>query len=278
MEENLHEFKVKTSIGLFRVKRYNTINYDKTYSKDFMKLGGKNFCIELKWDRNIPTIAELQWIITENGGCELTGIEIKKDKTVHMFHLAITLLLKYLPTLEKVELLDNSKFKCTMPNGKSIQISTNYFHFLIHGSTYYDLKYEAFPIHSNDNISYNKIKQNLIDPLKKPEMFDFGNRDLNEELQPLFKESLSWKDFFEKIKNIRELCQKMAGWYRNAFSILSDKGVLPEYWYITKFINISFTEVQYGGKRIKNKKTRKNKFVEYDYLSPSDFEKIKFRY
>jgi hypothetical protein len=254
MEAESETYKVRTTVGDFRIKKYNTKNYSGSVTGDnYIKLGGKNFCVELKWNDKNPTLAELQWIVTEDGGCELKDIQIKGEKTKHMVHLAFTILRKYLPTVEKINLLDNSKYGCILPNGKKVSIFINKKHFLFHGGTYYDLNYSARPIHESEEKNYIQMKSNYLNPEKKSNSFDFGNPILQQELEPIYKETKTWSEFFSKIGNMSYKCEKLYGWYDRAFGEISDKLTLPEYWFIDTFITIPYTIITNGGDSIINK-------------------------
>jgi hypothetical protein len=277
MEES---YIVKTGVGRFRVEKTVKRGYNTNkISGEFLKIGGKNLCVELYWKDSDTTNADLQWINVEQGGCELNGVPIKKEKTQHMFHLAITLLKKYLPDVKTITLLDNSKFKCILPNGKIIQIHTIKYHFLKHGSTYYDLKFGAVPINDSEKIIYEKIKSNYSDPSKKPQSFNFINDALINEFMPIYQSSATWAEFFSKIKSTMESsCEKIAGWYLNAFYYISDKTPMPEYWVIDKFENIDYVRVQNAGTRKMRKyRTRKNReLYNTTDISPTEYSLLKF--
>ncbi len=81
-------FYIKSDIGKFKANQYG----DKEY--EFLHMGGKNICVMLKWLRKSPESddVELQWLDTYNMHCEMGGINIRKEKTIHLLRLAITLL------------------------------------------------------------------------------------------------------------------------------------------------------------------------------------------
>ena len=80
------KYNVSTSVGKFKIEK----------TKTHLRVGGKNFCVEILFqDPKMKEAAELQWLITKNGGCELEDKIIKGDLTVHLLKLSLTLLKIY---------------------------------------------------------------------------------------------------------------------------------------------------------------------------------------
>lgn len=244
-------YQVKTSVGLFRV--------DKT--KTHLRIGGNKFCVDIKlYDSGIPDFAELQWLITKEGGCELNDKLIQGDSTVHLLNLSLTILKLY-RKVQFIKLLDNSKYDCEFSDKTKKTIYINKYNYLFHGGTWYDEKMSAVPIDPALKNLYDETKSLYTDPSAKPESFDFRNKLLQIELTSIYEATTTWKEFAEllhKHYDKKTLCQKIAPWYEYAVAILTNNRMLPEFWKIDiTHINIPFTRIMAGGGR---RKTRKNKY------------------
>jgi len=91
---NTEIYNVQTSIGKFRVEKTNT----------HLKVGGNRFCVEIRFTNE--TEAELQWLITKDGKCELEDKPIRGNNTVHLLNLSFTILKSY-KNIKLITLLDN---------------------------------------------------------------------------------------------------------------------------------------------------------------------------
>lgn len=271
----MNEYYVQTSVGKFKVTWLTHYNYyTKNYEYEMIKLGGKKYCIEYMFKRG-DTISELQWLDTDNKICTLNEIELKKDKTVHFFYLSVTILKKYLKTLEKIKFLDNSYFYCTLPDKSRIKIFLNKYNLLFHKKTWYEDKFNAYPIHKEERIRYSSKIINFTDPSKKPKQFAFLNDDLEKIFYPIYEKTDTWEDFLKSINNIDNKCAKISLWYKNVIPYILDNTTLPEYWYID--INEKTPTIQY--KNIIHKGgTRKytNDNSKYETYHPSNNMTIKF--
>ena len=260
------KYKIQTSVGKFRV--------DKT--KTHLRVGGKKFCVEIKlYDSDTPEFAELQWLITKDGGCELNDALIKGESTVHLLKLSLTLLKLY-RNVQFINLLDNSKYDCEFADKTKKTIFINKYNYLFHGATWYDEKVGAVPIDSALKELYNEAKPLYTEPSAKHSSFDFRNKVLQMELAPLYEATRTWKEFadilHEKYDN-QTLCQKISPWYDYAVATLTKDRMLPEFWKIDiTDINIPFTQVIEGGgkKRITRKIQYSVPNEEYFTISPSE--------
>lgn len=254
-----HErYYVKTSVGKFRIE----------FSDTHLRVGGKRFCVEIRFGDSLT--AELQWLITKDGGCEVDDKPIQGNDTVHLLYISFTLL-KLHKDIRFITLLDNSKYDCIFADGSKTTIFMNKYNYLFHGGTWYDIKTNAIPIDPDLMKFYNETKTLYTDPsIKKP--FDFRNPLLQKELTPIYEESSTWKEFADalyKKYDKRELCRKIAPWYLYAVAILTKNRMLPEYWMIdiSDIPSIPFTRVQNGGR------TRKQYVLEnqdYTLVSPGE--------
>lgn len=229
----MSDYFIQTQFGRFRVKRETSVNYKKTYMNDTLKVGGKNFCVEFKWHLATPDTVELQWLDTSSGGCELDGKLIKKELTMHLFDLAVSILKKHTP-VKYITLLDNSKLTCELPRNKKGSIFMNYYYFLFHNATWYDDKCGAYPKLEEERPQYESAKKNHTDPSKKPATFDFKNNDLNSLFEPIFETCSTWQEFIDKIEvySNEDKCKYVFPWYMEAALMLTDRKALPMYWII----------------------------------------------
>ena len=283
-------YYIKTPIGTFRVVKssHTEVTKGQKFVYSMLKIGGpKNNCIEYKWYNNDDR-AELQWLDVEQGGCELTDVEIRKEKTVTFMYIGMTLLRTYIPTLKKIWLLDNSKIKCTLPlqenqQTPAIQImSLKNFYFLTKQSTWYEAKFGAYPLFEKEHITYMKYKQNFTDPARKPIIFDFGNSDLRNYFFPIYETTVTWADFIKAIGE--QPCNRFIPWYMRAVSELVERHtILPDYWQID--INETTPTVQFeiqGGRGggYKRKTQRKQRYgiagINYPDMSPSRLFEIRY--
>ena len=265
-------YTVKTDFGFFRVKKESNNTYE------HLHVGGRKFCVEFRWHRGSQN-SVLQWIDVLQGGCELQEKQIRKEDTVKLFDLAVTILKKYSPEVKHIELLDNSKFSCDLPRGKKGQIFMNHYNYLFHNATWYDSKLGAYPIDSIYKERYEKNKYIATDPSKKTLFFDFKNTDLNTMLTPLFNESHTWREFLDKLYleyNDKNLCGILYPWYLEASVFLAGGLSLPSLWYIDiesrPTIDYEIT-AHIGGKR----RTRKRRPADdEEEISPSEIRSLPF--
>ncbi len=283
-------YYIKTPIGTFRVMKsvHSEVIKGQELVYSMLKVGGpKNYCIEYKWYNNEDR-AELQWLDVDQGGCEMTDIEIRKEKTVTFMYIGMTLLRKYIPTLKKIWLLDNSKIKCTLPlqghqQTPTIQImSLKHFYFLTKKHTWYEAKFSAYPLHEKEQVTYMKYKQNFTNPAMKPLFFDFGNDDLRNYFLPIYEKTETWAEFMEAIGE--QPCNRFIPWYIRAVSELVErKTILPDYWQIdinetTPLIQFEIQGGRGGGYKRKTQRKQRHGIVGINYpdMSPSQMYDIRY--
>ena len=270
------KYRVKTSVGIFRVEKLVSVDYQGNYKKDLLKISGIDFCVEYEYIRTLPEKVTLQWLTTDKMRCEEGGVEIRKENTVHLFDLSVKLLKRYIDVKEII-LLDNSKFKCKLPDDSLENMTLSHYYFLYHkGKTWYSDKFGAVHIKPYEKTQYESWLLNFDDPKKKPKTFDFKNDDLNAELEPIWYSTATWSEFLDTIKIQPNICQKSYPWFLNAFYILSDKTPLPSYWKIDvdSRPNIEYTLLS----RLGGKRTRKNyKYKSENLLEPNfpEYEKLR---
>ena len=271
-------YYVKTSVGKFRVEKSASYKSNGSLKYHLLKIGGQKFCIEYAFTTN-PDTAELQWIFTEKGGCEINNIPIKGEKTIHLFYLSIALLKQY-GNFKQIYFIDNSTFPCILPNGQVSKISLNKYYILFHRNTWYEAKLNARPKYSEDIESYNKIKESFSDPSKKPDTFDFKNVDLERILTPIYDSSTTWVEFLNAVYKLPDVCQKIYPWYINAIMNIKSRYALPEQWVVD--INDSTPVISYKRISLVGGTRKLRRLPEYkgesDYYIPFPEEIRNFRY
>jgi hypothetical protein len=277
-------YTVETTVGKFRVEHTTSKHpYSGAYQYNNLRVGGTKYCVILKYNRNLPTTAELQWLITGEGGCELTGKQMRGEHTKHLLHLAITLLKTYTPGIEVISLLDNSKIHCKLPDGTSVQMFLNKYYFILYGQSWYEFMFSAVPLNSDERTMYANKQLNYSNPTYKPPEFKFSNTDLQSLLEPLFSSATSWADFGKGIStHFKPSCAYVAPWYLEAVAHIMDKRSFPEYWciYTHGVPTVSYTRITVGGRRVR--KTRKQRRfinindIEGALISPDELYNIKY--
>ena len=263
------EYTYKTLYGTFRVTMnddndYNAMSRTATKLGTNISIGGKNTCVFFSVPVNKDT-AHLTNLKTTDGGCEITDKIISGQNTVGMVNLGFTIIRKIAPHIQYIRLEDMSDFPCDIDNGRTVGISMILYELAFYQQAYYERRFGAYLINDTMRKMYQDYKSGFLEPL--PKDFSFNNRDLEGILRPLYLESKNWKDFFDKVHELPNVCQILFPWYRTAMMIIF-KGVSFErqVWYIDFKNNSHIFPVQYtilisqkGGKR----KTRKN--INYPY-------------
>lgn len=277
-------YTVQTTTGKFRVEKTTSKHaYSGAYQYEILRVGGTKFCVTLKYDFNQPTTAELQWLITGEGGCELTGNQIHGDHTKHLLYLAISLLKVYLPHVEYITLLDNSKIQCKLPHGTSQQMFLNKYYYVLYGKSWYELMFSAVPLNSDERTLYANKQLNYNNSTYKPAEFKFSNTDLQSLLETLFSSATSWAEFGKRIsEHFKPSCAYVAPWYLEAVAHIMDKRSFPEYWciYTHTAPKITYTRLTTGGHLVR--KTRKQRRfinindIEGFIMSPDELYNIKY--
>jgi hypothetical protein len=179
-------------------------------------VGGTKSCVTIAISNDKT---ELGWLGTEEGSCTLDYRVIQGADTIRMLDLAFSLLRKYFPTRNIVTLFDDSGAYITDRTGKRIKVRFSSAYCMLYGKTWYEDKFGATMIDMDDYIAYrHEVDNNFDDPSKKPASFDFGS--VNDELQPLYQTSATWREFMDKIKRHYpgKLKYKiMAEWHLKAF-------------------------------------------------------------
>jgi len=275
-------YKINVGEVYFTVKKSVSMSYSSTDPVyDFVKVGGEDMCVEYKYNKSNPTQVELQWLHTAGQKCVEGDMTIQGEHTLFLFYVSIQILKLYTPVTH-IELLDNSKFSCTLPNGKIEKMHLNHYYFLFHGKTWYQAKFGAYPFDPAQRAQYESCLKNFDDPAMKPASFDFRNRDLQQVFSPIWQSTSTWKAFFHKIKTIPNICQKVYPWYISAAILLTNKNNIPSVWCIDvrklRFDPIPFERVAktVGGRTRMKKYLREPLILECPV--PSKCAELKYKY
>ncbi len=243
-----------TTFGKFKIKM----------EPNNLFVGGTKYCVNISLTKNETS---LYWLSTEEGGCELDGKVIKGGETIKMVDLAFSLLRKYEPNRVIIKLLDDSGISWIGPRHKKYKINFLKGYLLLHRKTWYEEKFNATMCNDDIYKEYRKkADMNFDDPLKKPKEFSFGSS--SDELTPLYKESLTWGEFIEKMKEKygEKKYIMMYDWYRQAIYEIFDGMEINQNWKIdlTKRPVVNCLELK-GGKR---RTVKKINFFKYNQIEP----------
>ena len=218
---------------------------------------------------NIPSV--LDGINKTVGGCELDDNKISGEKTVGMLNLAFTFLKREMPNIKRIELEDKSDFPCTRSDGSIVGISLALYEMMFHQQSWYERHFGAYLVNPSLRELYTKQKENFNKP---PEFdIDFHNKDLNESLPPILRDSKTWKEFFAKVYTMQNKCEIIFSWYSEVLlqKIFSGISFDRQSWIIdldkTHSIEFISIEEQKGGKYFTRKNTKKSQY----YKSRSHF-------
>lgn len=298
-------YELKTTHGKFQVTF--TARHDRNTNEvvEFnISIGSEsNDCIQL----TVPTKetgkteAKLLWVVSDDT-CSMERY-IEKGMAQHMVLIGLTLIRLINSSVKRVTFDDTSSFSCTVPNSMhylrkrtsnndgTLTVPMKPFHIAFHQSTWYEYYFDAKLVKEHEK--YIKLKENMHDPNKKPSRknkkdeppFDFINKQLEEELMPLYDETMTWHEFFQVIKEKykKDKCAVIYPWLTSAMSTIFEGNLYetPK-WYIdleenakknkTPMLNIQprrNLKLIIGGRRHTRKK-RKGSAFSYDkvYLFP----------
>jgi hypothetical protein len=217
-----NKFTAKTDIGSFEVTISN---------RDYINIGSKNYCVQIAYNTKKNT-ANLDWLGTEKGGCELNGKEIHGDNTIIMTDLAFTILKQLYPNVNpNISLCDSSTFTCRLPNNNPVSISLMKYNLLLTGETYYQRKFLAKLKYIESEPAYNKFLENRSSNIIFDKNYDFNNNELNMILQPILQNSTNWGNFFDTISKRfgRNTCTLVYSWYLNLYGFLAKEAIHSEW-------------------------------------------------
>ena len=269
-------YEITTTSGKFFFKlsvradsnTYKIIDYN-------INLGSKEkFCVQL----TVPakntgrTDAYLMWV-EANENCSLE--RYKREKiSQHMTILGLTIVRKLNSNIKTVSFRDTSSFICELPNDTTKQVPMKIFHLAFHEATWYEYYFNAKLQQNHEE--YVKLKKNMYKSEYKPITFDFINKELEEELYPLYKATTGGYDFFQAIskKYGNKKCTMVYPWISNAMYSIFQSNIYDDiHWYIdfdenikqdnTPLIQFNMVKINKleGGYRRTHKKRRGRRFT-----------------
>jgi hypothetical protein len=255
--------RVRTSHGLFNVSIEDDNSIDIS-TRELIRsgfrigVGGRNKCVYITAPLTGDT-GTLHNIKTKDQGCELTGKKIAGESTLEMIKLAFRVVLDIAPHIQYLQLQDTSSIPCVIDNPeRPVGISLAYYELMFHRSTWYEKHFGARLINPKFQELYMSSKQNFDSP--KPTYFSLANKDLNILLQPLYRSTHTWGEFFDELYKIKYKCKLIFPWYKNAIALLCDNiSYEAQYWIIdiTRYSSFSYTEVATEGGSRRRRKTRR---------------------
>lgn len=276
-----YERALKTQYGLYKFKATKDVYFINGEKEDLgiiLNLGGKDTnCVQIK----VPyegTIGKILWIQSgKKNKCSIDNEEQHGEKLIHMVHLGITIVKEINSNLEYLELEDSASFNCMLPDGQKIAMNATDHDIAFYQQSYYEKRYNASIINDKIKEEYENNIKGFYDKEKKPLLFDFKNKDIKEELMPLYNSSETWKDFFDMInkKYKKHKCTVVYVWLKSALlHILNDRIYSGLNWKIdvNKIPTIIYEErelVKVGGKlggKLGGSTRKHKKYVKGPYL------------
>lgn len=289
-------FYISTDYGKFIVKFSVSRNRNTNEIISFnINIGSKdNFCIQIKVPsrESKETDAYLMWV-EANEQCSLEKY-IEKGISQHMTLLGLTLIRNINPNITIVSFEDTSSFECDLPNDTKKHVPMKAFHIAFHEATWYEYYFGAKLQKIYDE--YCKLKKNMYKSEYKPKDFDFINTELQEELEPLYKSTTNWYNFFQAIskKYNKKKCAIIYPWIGKAMGYIFDSNIYDNTkWYIdfkanemqnkTPIIKYSMSDKIFGGNQKKRitlkKRSRRRHTFSRTYLFPNipEIQRMKYK-
>lgn len=298
-------YELRTKYGKFQVTFSARRDRNTNAVVEFtVTVGSKRMeCIQL----TVPTKetgkteAKLLWVESDDA-CSMERY-IEKGMAQHMVLIGLTLIRLINSSVKRVTFDDTSSFSCTVPtsmnylrkktsnNDGKLTVPMKPFHIAFHEATWYEYYFDAKLV--KDHEKYIKLKENMHNPNNKPirkkenkePPFNFINKQLQEELTPLYDNTRTWYEFFQAIekKYKKDKCAVIYPWLTSAMSMIFEGNLYetPK-WYIdleenaqknkTPMLNIHPTRnlKRITGGRRHTRKNRKGSKFSYDkiYLFP----------
>jgi hypothetical protein len=244
------------------------------HEADVISVGGKDVCVMIVYKG--PEKSMLHWLGT-NSQCELRGFPIKGDATKNMVYLATSVFRSLYQHVRHIQLIDSSSFKCALPDGKLHSIVLREAHFLFHGKTYYEDKFNAVPSTPDGRLTMQEFRDAFHNPDRKPKTFNFMDPTLTDLLTPIYNTENTWCDFFQAIQNKwQDKCRMIYLWYRLALYEMVEK-TIPEHWSID-ITRLPLIRPEFKPKSGGSKQTRKHRHAKMYPLDEPWGANIQFKW
>lgn len=205
-----------------------------------------------------------------------------------MVNLAFTIVKEIAPHIKTIYLEDKSDFPCTLSNGKQVGISMALYEFMFHQKTWYERHFGAYLKNETLRSMYDTSKLGFTQETQ--EEFSFHCKDLQTLLEPFYKKTKTWQDFFTELYKHPKKCEIIFPWYQSAILRITN-GVSYERqsWLIDLYNNPLVDDISYeiinpakGGGKTRRKYRRRtilDSTMPYDerYNLKYDPEVYKFR-
>ncbi len=251
---------VRTAHGIFNVSIDDDTSIDistrSLVNTGFrIGVGARNKCVYI----TVPLTGDtgiLHNIKRKDQGCEVTGKHISGANTIGMIKLAFKIVCEVAPHIKYLKLQDTSSIPCVIDDpARPVGISLAYYELLFHRHTWYEKHFGARLVNPTLQTLYEASKSNFDAP--KPTYFSFANRDLNIILQPLYRSTRTWGEFFDELYKIKYRCKLIFPWYKTALAILCEHvNYESQYWIIDIEPYNSFSYAPYidGGRRSRTRR------------------------
>jgi hypothetical protein len=262
--------RIQTEKGIYRVtlkkdsqlERNQRGEYKEKKAGAYILIGGRGKdCLQIRMPDE-GNIGYLLWL--ESGlNCSINGKETKGDNLMHMVNLGITIVKEGNPNIDFLELLDNAKISCTLPDGSKHDVNLTDHDLAFYQQSYYEKRYSAVLLNKEEQEKYKKSKAFFKDPMKKPPKFHVTNLDLSRELTPLYDEAATWEDFFNKIKEVYggRKCEVIHPWIQSALQLIMSKLYSGQIWTIdiSKIPKIQYKAslIQGGARKFTRKQAKR---------------------
>ncbi len=280
-------FIAKTHLGIFSVSVKTEIGIDYesrnvVQKGTIIRVGGKKSdCVFIQVPMN--SVVGQFTRLDAMDGCTLDfPYSVGGEKTVEMVKLAMTIAKETNPQLQSLTLQDSASFPCKLSNGKYYRVNSTDYDMFFYKQSYYEKRYGATLINPTLRKLYEETIPNFSNPDNKSVEFDFLEPTLQEQLDSVYKQTTTWKEFADAISEIwpEKKCTVVYIWLKTALSrICNSVSFAGQDWEITLSDKnmVKYEILQKGGKRTRkninryesNKKTKLFKIFEYP--PPSEY-------
>jgi hypothetical protein len=149
------------------------------------------------------------------------SIEMDDPRSQQVILLALSIAKSLNGNIRYIHLDDTSHFPCALPEGGSHEVEMKPFHIAFYRATWYEYYFNAQLDAGHEE--YEALKANFDNPAMKPATFEFGyNQTLKDELEPLYKSSKTWAEFFAAISVAygKRKCSVIYQWVKDALYLI----------------------------------------------------------
>lgn len=226
-KDKIEEYYVISPVYTFKV----SVIFVKHF-RDFSKLLHTELTVRGNYDKCVNIIIplpdahnskelKLSWKELQKNKCIVDKEIIKGTTTVEMVRLALFIAHKIAPYTEYATVDDMSFFYCDTPLGVE-KTTLPPFYIALYGKTWYEDKFNAMITNRDDYVKYKQSINALGDSKFKPDYFNFGNKQIEDILLPLYIKVNTWADFFKLIVHLypQDKYILMYPWLENAIKMI----------------------------------------------------------